>query len=63
MEGCPASCLLLSLGDVKVGWEEDRRVEKRERESGGRVSVCSGASVPEAGPEIVAAGHEAGVGG
>lgn len=29
----------------------------------GRVSVCGGAAVPEAGPEVVAAGHEAGIGG
>lgn len=29
----------------------------------GHVSVCGGAAVPEAGSEVVAAGHEAGIGG
>lgn len=29
----------------------------------GRVSVCGGAAVPEAGPEVIAAGHKSRIGG
>lgn len=44
----PASCLVLSQsGNTGAGC----------------ISVCGSAAVPEAGPEVIAAGHEAGVGG
>ena len=46
---------------VEVGGKEGMRIG--EMSMAGRVSVCGGAAVPEAGPEVVAACHEAGVGG